>query len=156
VIESTSRGALAEIRQALEALRAETNFAPAPGLDDLSELVVRAGSAGVPVELEVTADGVALPDGVGLAVYRIVQESLTNVVKHAAPAHCRASVVVGPGEVRVEVTDDGRSGGDPGSVGQGIIGMRERVAVYGGQFTAGPRPGGGFTVTARIPYRAAT
>ncbi|WP_343973322.1 ATP-binding protein, partial [Streptosporangium amethystogenes] len=88
-----------------------------------------------------------------LAVYRIVQEALTNVVRHAAPARCRVSVEASAGEVRVEVADDGP--GErmlPGGRGHGLVGMRERVAVYGGSLTAGRRPEGGFGISARMPY----
>ena len=97
----------------------------------------------------------AVPESVGLAVYRIVQEAVTNVVKHAAPAACRATVTVRPDEVRVEVTDDGRRPVLPAGSGHGLIGMRERVALHGGEFSAGPRSGGGFAVTASLPYRVA-
>jgi signal transduction histidine kinase len=98
------------------------------------------------------------PQGIQLAAYRIVQEALTNVIRHAAPARCRVSVTAGPGALRVEVTDDGpghrtltgpAAGAGPG---HGLVGMRERVAVYGGTFHAGPRPGGGFGVLATLPY----
>jgi signal transduction histidine kinase len=157
VIESTSRGALAEMRQLLGVLRADgtgAELSPTPGLTGLPALVERAGRVGVPVELDVRGAR-RLPEGVALSVYRIVQEALTNVVRHAAPARCRVSIVAGPGEVRVEVTDDGPgarvSPADrPG--GHGLIGMRERVLMYGGSFHAGPRPGGGFGVSARLPY----
>jgi signal transduction histidine kinase len=155
-IESTSRTALAEMRQLLGVLRAGgdgAELAPAPGPAGLSALAERAEQAGVPVELEVRGLEL-LPEGVGLSVYRIVQEALTNVVRHAAPARCRISVVAGFAEVRVEVTDDGpgarmRPAGAP--PGHGLIGMRERVLMYGGSFHAGPRPGGGFGVSAHLP-----
>ncbi|WP_203922791.1 sensor histidine kinase [Rugosimonospora africana] len=157
VIESTSRTALAEMRQLLGVLRSgpdAAQLAPAPGLDGLPTLVERAEQAGVPVELDVRGAD-RLPEGVALSVYRIVQEAVTNVVRHAAPARCGVSIVVGRGEVRVEVADDG-----PGKrvlppdrhAGHGLIGMRERVLMYGGSFHAGPRPDGGFTVSARLPY----
>ncbi|GAA4244272.1 histidine kinase [Dactylosporangium darangshiense] len=95
-------------------------------------------------------------EAVGLAVYRIVQEALTNVVKHAAPAKCRVRVVVGRDEVRVEVTDDGSRSVRVNGIGHGLIGMRERVAMHGGTFSAGPREGGGFGVTARLPVGSPT
>ncbi|WP_440070853.1 histidine kinase [Streptosporangium sp. OZ121] len=159
VIETTSRGALAEMRQLLGVLRSDLDadlgappaLAPSPGLAGLAGLAERASMAGVRVELDVRATG--LPEGVELSVHRIVQEALTNVVRHAAPARCRVSVEASGGEVRVEVADDGP--GErvlPGGPGHGLIGMRERVAVYGGSFTAGRRPEGGFGVSARIPY----
>jgi signal transduction histidine kinase len=153
VIESTSRGSLAEMRHLLGVLRSEVDgaeLAPAPGLAAIPQLASRASSAGVPVTLEVPPDA-ALPEGVGLAVYRIVQEAVTNVVRHAAPARCRVTVSVGEDDVRVEVTNDGPVVRLAGPSGHGLIGMRERVAMYGGTFTAGPRPSGGFAVSATIP-----
>ncbi|WP_242613562.1 sensor histidine kinase [Herbihabitans rhizosphaerae] len=162
VIERTSRDALTEMRRLLGVLRAESDsaagdaeLAPAPGVADLPELADRARMAGVPLALDVRVDE-ELPEAAGLTVYRIVQEALTNVVKHAAPARCAVSVVADGGQVRIEVTDDG-----PGTRmlpgtggGHGLIGMRERVMMYDGTFTAGPRPKGGFAVTARIPYQS--
>ncbi|MER5650530.1 sensor histidine kinase [Streptosporangium sp. NPDC002524] len=155
VIETTSRGALAEMRRMLGVLRSDLgpspDLAPSPGLSDLGVLAERASMAGVRVELDVRATG--LPEGVELSVYRIVQEALTNVVRHAAPARCRVSVEASGGEVLVEVSDDGP--GErllPGGPGHGLIGMRERVAMYGGSLTAGRRPEGGFGISARIPY----
>ncbi|GAA4071207.1 sensor histidine kinase [Actinomadura miaoliensis] len=159
VIESASRGALAEMRQLLGVLRtggpADAELAPAPGLAGLAGLVERAALAGVRVELELRVG--ELPEGVALSAYRIVQEALTNVVKHAAPARCRVLVEADGHEVRIEVTDDGPGARtlppDPApGAGHGLIGMRERAMMYGGDFTAGPRPEGGFAVRARLPY----
>jgi len=162
VIETISRGSLTEMRRMLGVLRAEGDeeiaLAPAPGLADIPALAERARQAGVGVDLDVS--GVDdLPDGVALAVYRIVQEALTNVVKHAAPADSHVLVAGAYGEVRVEVVDDGpghrqlpeRFSDEPG---HGLAGMRERVMMYDGVFEAGRRPGGGFAVRARIPYAA--
>ena len=188
VIESTSRGALAEMRHLLGVLRNDgadlggntgvdgvaasgdsAPLRPAPGLAQLPDLTRRAAAAGVPVELEVSTSD-PLPDGVELSVYRIVQEAVTNVVRHAAPARCRVRVEARAGVVAVQVTDDGpgvrtlpdpnagvgEHDGDPGPRGgHGLVGMRERVAMYGGTFDAGPRPAGGFEVSARIPYERA-
>jgi signal transduction histidine kinase len=157
VIEQTSRTALAEMRHLLSMLRSDADgveLHPAPGLAGLPALAELVRHAGVPVELDVRG-GDRLPEGAALSVYRIVQEALTNVIRHAAPARCRVSVVAGPDEAYVEVTDDGPG---PGAlppdrrVGHGLIGMRERVLMYGGSFHAGPRPEGGFGVSARIPY----
>jgi signal transduction histidine kinase len=150
VISETSRAALTEMRSLLGVLRSDADLAPPPGLDGLAELADRASLAGVRVSLDVR--GSAVPEGVGLSVYRIVQEALTNVVKHAAPASCTVVVDVTPSSVRVEVTDDGPGVKELG-VGHGLIGMRERVAVYGGTFSAGPGPGGGFRVAAELPIR---
>ncbi|MEV0129222.1 sensor histidine kinase [Dactylosporangium sp. NPDC050688] len=154
VIEATGRGALLEMRRALGILRDETPYAPAPGLADLETLAGQASYGDVQVRLEVTgpAPPEAVPESVGLAAYRIVQEALTNVVKHAAPATCRVAVTVGPADVRVDVTDDGRRPVRGQGAGHGLIGMRERAALHGGEFSAGPRAGGGFAVSARLPY----
>ncbi|QKW40481.1 sensor histidine kinase [Actinomadura sp. NAK00032] len=152
VIETTSRGSLAEMRHLLGVLRTDADLGPAPGLADLTALAERAAMAGVHVDLDV--DAPVLPEGVALSTYRIVQEAVTNVVKHAAPARCRVRVRADGERVRVDVTDDGPGvrvlpGGDGG---HGLIGMRERVMMYGGDFTAGPRRGGGFAVSADFPY----
>lgn len=153
VIEATSREALVEMRRLLGVLRngGEPESAPAPDLTGLPDLVRRAAAAGVRIDLEMR--GVeGLPDAVGLSAYRIVQESVTNMVKHAAPADARITVVADNRELVIEATDDGPGSRQlPGPEGHGLIGMRERVATYGGEFTAGPRPDGGFAVQARIP-----
>jgi signal transduction histidine kinase len=147
IIEETSRATLNDMRRMLGVLRSETSLAPAPSVSSLPSLADRARAAGVDVTMTVTLGEVS--SALGMSVYRIVQESLTNVVKHAGPVRCSVSVVASDGEVRVDVEDDG-PGGSVG-VGHGLIGMRERVAMYGGTFDAGPRPGGGFMVSARIP-----
>jgi signal transduction histidine kinase len=149
VIEATSRDTLNEMRQMLGVLRSETaDLAPAPGLSGLSELAERARHAGVSVTM--TAPSTTLPSGLEMSVYRIVQEALTNVVKHAGPVSCTVDVTASEKEVRISVVDSG-PGGTPGS-GHGLIGMRERVMMYGGTFAAGPAPAGGFAVSASIPY----
>ncbi len=154
VIEATSRDALTEMRHMLGVLRSETDvdLAPAPGLSGLPTLAERAALAGVHVDLDVRgADD--LPEGVELSIYRIAQESLTNVVKHAAPARCRVRIEADGREVLIEVTDDGPGHRVlPHTAGHGLTGMRERVMMYGGAFTAGPRREGGFGVSARLPY----
>jgi signal transduction histidine kinase len=135
------------------------SLAPVPGLADLDGLLAEVAKAGLAVRLRVEGTPSPLPPGVDLSAYRIVQEALTNVVKHAGPA--RAQVVVGYRDhaVTVEVTDDGRgvtapTGDGPARVGHGLIGMRERVAAFGGDLEAGPCPGGGFRVAARLPLVA--
>ncbi|WP_235921954.1 sensor histidine kinase [Lentzea tibetensis] len=150
VISDTSRTALAEMRHLLGVLRSDASLAPAPGLAALPDLVDRAAMAGVTVSLDVRGS-LDVPPGVSLSAYRIVQESVTNVVKHATPASCAVSVEITDALVRIDVTDDG-----PGSLapmGHGLLGMRERVAVYDGTFSAGPLAAGGFQVRAELPYR---
>ncbi|GAA3628301.1 histidine kinase [Lentzea atacamensis] len=151
VISETSRAALTEMRGLLGVLRSDADLAPSPGLDGLADLADRASLAGVRVALDVRGDSV-VPEGVGLSAYRIVQEALTNVVKHAAPASCTVLVEVEPASVRIEVADDGPGVRELG-VGHGLIGMRERVAVYDGTFSAGPGVDGGFRVAAELPIR---
>ena len=157
-ISAASREALAEMRHVLAVLRpdATADLSPQPGLEALPELVKRLDSGGLPVRLDLEA--MELPPGVALAVYRIVQESLTNVLKHAGPG-ATASVTVArdAASVRVSVLDDGSgpvSSGPVGSLprtGHGIVGMRERVAVYGGTLSISARPAGGTEVVATIP-----
>jgi signal transduction histidine kinase len=162
-IEATSRAALTELRRLLGVLRQEGepqgSLAPVPGLADLDSLLAEVAKAGLGVQLRVEGTPSPLPAGLDLSAYRIVQEALTNVVKHAGPA--RAQVVVGyrDQEVTVEVTDNGRgvtapTDDGPARVGHGLIGMRERVAAFGGALEVGPRPGGGFRVAARLPLAA--
>ena len=157
VIETASRAALAEMRHLLGALRSGTvdevvDLRPAPGLSDVDELVERARAAGVEVDARIR--GVAgLPEGIDRSAYRIVQEALTNVIRHAAPAGCVLVVEVDGGELRIDVTDDGRATGTFAD-GHGLIGMRERVALYGGVFDARPLADRGFAVRARIPCGA--
>jgi signal transduction histidine kinase len=159
-IEATSRAALEELRRLLGVLRQadgpQGDLAPVPGLADLEGLLAELAKAGLAVKLRVNGTRPPLPAGVDLSAFRIVQEALTNVVKHAGSA--RAQVVIGYGEqdVKVEVTDDGRgavtsvSDGRAGT-GHGLIGMRERVAAFGGDLEIGPGPDGGFRVAARLP-----
>jgi signal transduction histidine kinase len=161
VIEDTSKDALTEMRRLLDVLRTDDagadELVPAPSLGDLPELVRRAAGAGVHIELDLHAADADVPAGVGLSTYRIVQEALTNVVRHAAPAHCQVTVTAEGGEVRIEVLDDGPcrrllpAGHDPG---HGLAGMRERALVCGGELTAGPLEDRGFRVKARLPYPA--
>jgi signal transduction histidine kinase len=162
-IETASRAALEELRRLLGVLRQDDgdephgSLAPVPGLADLDTLLAEVGKAGLAVRLRVEGVRPELPAGVDLSAYRIVQEALTNVVKHAGPARAQVVVCYGDREVAVEITDDGK--GAPGDgrtakVGHGIIGMRERVALFGGDLEAGPLPGGGFRVAARLPFAA--
>lgn len=164
VIEATGRDALTEMRRMLDVLRADSDTTPAsgadddddrapmPGLADLEPLTALAAEAGVRTHLQVRGSR-DLPEGIALSTYRIVQEALTNVIKHAAPAECRVLVDITDSDIALEVTDDGPGGRlrPVAEGGHGIIGMRERVNLYGGEFTAGPRPEGGYLVTARLP-----
>jgi len=153
-ISVTSRTTLTEIRRLLGVLRADGDaaYAPAPGLADLPALVADVGSAGVAVDVVVDGTPGDLPPGVDLTAYRIVQEALTNVLKHAGPAHVTVTVGYAPDAVTLEVVDDGRgTNGRDTAGGHGIVGMRERVGVYGGSLEVGPRLGGGFRVAARLP-----
>ncbi|MEW2114192.1 sensor histidine kinase [Streptomyces sp. NPDC005474] len=148
LIETTGRESMLEMRAMLGMLRSENGDpTPAPRLRDLHALAANAG-----IEVDLHVDTGDLPEGVGLAVYRIVQEALTNVAKHAGTG-CRVRVAVPEaGVVEVEVTDDGRATPRDDGGGYGLVGMRERCLAYGGQLTAGPRPEGGFRVVARLPY----
>jgi signal transduction histidine kinase len=156
-VEEAGRQALAELRRLLGILRAGEAHAaltPQPGLAQVEGLVVQARAAGLPVDLFVAGEARALPRGVELAAYRIVQESLTNARKHAGQAKAQVIVRYGDGALELEITDDGRgrSAGHPG--GHGLVGMRERAALYGGELRAGPRSEGGFGVHARLPLEA--
>jgi len=130
--------------------------APAPSMAGLADLVARVRDAGLGVSVHVDSDIPQLPTSVDLAAYRIVQEALTNVMKHGGPV-AFVDVHCSDGDLVIEVADAGRPHGiGPDTAGneasgQGLIGMRERVAIYGGSFTAGPRPDGGFVVTAQLP-----
>ncbi|MHA5048837.1 sensor histidine kinase [Streptomyces sp. SD15] len=157
-VEAAGRTAMSELRQVMGLLTMASDgspenvdLAPQPGLDRLDELVSRVRGTGVPIELTVTGTPRELPAGVDLAAYRVVQEALTNAVKHAAGASVTVAVTYAPGELRVDVQD---SGGVPTSAegnGRGLIGLRERLAVYGGTLHNGRRPRGGYRVGAVIP-----
>ena len=164
-ISATSRGTLTELRRLLGVLRDSEgvrSHAPAPGLSDLPHLVDDVRTAGVPATLHVEGHNPGIVHaGVELSAYRIVQEALTNVIKHAGkPTRVDVTVRYAPYALAVEVVDDGRGvaaqsrNGDPGveGSGHGLIGMRERVEVWGGELTVGPAPGGGYRVKAQLPY----
>ncbi|MEV4672077.1 sensor histidine kinase [Actinomadura sp. NPDC049382] len=154
-IEATSRDTLSGLRRMLSALRADdpAPLGPAPGLADLDRLAAATADAGVAVDIRRTGEPRALPPDVDLSAYRIVQEAVTNVVRHAGTDRCRVTIDYRDGELAIEVADDGR-GGVVGA-GYGLVGMRERVALLRGEFAAGPSPAGGFRVAARIPAPAA-
>jgi signal transduction histidine kinase len=152
-IEQTSARALGELRTTLGMLRdADDRRTPPPGLGQVEELVGMAREAGLDVKLEVASPARELPSAVDQAAYRILQESITNAIRHAGPARVTVSLTYGPDELQLRVADDGRGPLGTGTEGgRGIVGMRERVALLGGELTAGPRPGGGFQVQARLP-----
>ncbi|MDH6466098.1 signal transduction histidine kinase [Micromonospora sp. A200] len=155
-IEDTSRVTLREMRRLLDVLRTDAepaaDLTPQPGLAGIEALVEQVREAGLPVTLHVEGTPGPVEEGVSLTVYRIVQEALTNALKHAGEATAQVRLTVADGFLTVEVTDTGRGPGPgPDRIGHGLVGMRERVGLYGGTLRTGPRPGGGFRVSARIP-----
>jgi signal transduction histidine kinase len=155
-IERIGRGALTEMRRLVGMLRSDTNddLAPQPGLGDLPTLVTQVREAGLPVELRVEGEPRELPVGIELSAYRIVQEALTNALKHAGDAHASVHVRYGADSLELEIADDGLGGQAPvTSGGHGLAGMRERVALYGGRLDAGLEPSGGFAVRVLLPIR---
>jgi signal transduction histidine kinase len=155
-IEHIGRGALTEMRRLVGMLRSDGGepLAPQPGLDDLPTLVTQVREAGLPVELQVEGERRELPVGIELSAYRIVQEALTNALKHAGEAKAVVRVHYGPESLELEIVDDG-PGGSAAELGggHGLVGMRERVALYGGRLDAGRRPSGGFAVRVLLPTR---
>ncbi|MEO3804693.1 sensor histidine kinase [Nonomuraea sp. B1E8] len=156
-IEHTGRMAMSEMRNIVGVLRtdARAELGPQPGMDDLPALVEQMREAGLPTRLIVEGEPPPLPAGVDLAAYRLVQEGLTNSMRHAG-AGTTAVVTVrhAPHELDVRVADDGRgAAGAPARSGHGLLGIRERVALYGGTLSVGPLPGGGFEVRARFPLK---
>jgi signal transduction histidine kinase len=155
-VEEIGRGALTEMRRLVGMLRADEDdpLMPQPGLADLPHLVEQVREAGLPVELHVEGDPRELPVGLELSAYRIVQEALTNALKHAGEAHAIVRVHYLRDSLELEVVDDGPGAPAPAAGGgHGLVGMRERVALYGGRFEADRRPSGGFTVKALLPVR---
>ena len=126
-------------------------LAPQPGLADLDALVERVGHAGLPVRLTVEGEPTSLPRALDLSAYRIVQEGLTNALKHAQASRADVTVRYAPAELRIEVRDDGRGAGQGDGLGRGLVGVRERVKIYGGEMTAGAAAGGGFVLSTRLP-----
>ncbi|MEU1282112.1 sensor histidine kinase [Streptomyces sp. NPDC005805] len=155
-IKSASKEALGEVRQVLDTLRApgDAPRAPAPGLDRLPELVEQAARAGLAVDVRRTGPLPALPPGTDLAAFRVVQEALTNVVRHSGSRAARVVIAHDAGRLVIRVDDDGpATAREAGGSGNGLAGMRERAAALGGTIEAGPRPDGGFRVTAELPVR---
>jgi signal transduction histidine kinase len=163
VIERSSREALAEMRRLVTVLRYDNadsaERGPAPGVSQLHALVAGVVDAGVTVDVQTEGNLDGVPAGVSLAAYRVVQEALTNVVRHAGSTKARLDVRAGDDSVAIRVEDDGPAAGwqqpAPSGGGHGTIGMRERLELYGGTLSAGPREGGGWSVEARLPYIAA-
>ncbi|WP_422741541.1 sensor histidine kinase [Micromonospora sp. WMMD754] len=154
-VEETGRETLRELHRLLRVLDADAGvarLAPQPGLAGVPALVERARRAGLPVTLRMEGTSTAVAEGVALTAHRIVAEALRNVLAHAGPATALVRITVGGGVLTVEVVDTGRGPGrPPDRIGHGLVGMRERVALYGGILRTGPAPGGGFRVYARIP-----
>lgn len=154
---AASRDALLEMRRMLDALRTQATeaapYAPQPGLAEVDTLLDRVRAAGLEVELEHLGDGRPLPPGLDLCAYRVVQESLTNVLRHAGPARARVQIDRGERVLTVRVDDDGTGVTVPSTPagGRGVAGMRERAELYGGTLEAGPLPGGGYAVVLRLP-----
>ena len=154
VVEQTGREALAEMRRMVGVLRHAEEapaLAPQPSLEQIEKLVQHARDRGLPVELQIEGDPVELPTGIDLTAYRLVQEGLTNAIKHAGANRAEVLVRYAAGHVEVTVSDDGSGAGDGDGGGHGLVGMRERVSVYGGKLEAGSRPEGGFRLRATLP-----
>jgi signal transduction histidine kinase len=152
-VEKTGRTALAEMRRLLGAMRRDgdgVELGPQPGLDALDALLAEVERAGLPVRLDVDGDPAPLPPAIDLSAYRIVQEGLTNALKHARASQAGVTLRYAPDELQIEVRDDGDGvgGGDPGF---GLVGVRERVKIYGGEMSAGAADGGGFVLRTRLP-----
>ena len=153
-VERAGRMALAEMRRLLAAMRSDGDgleLGPQPGLDGLDSLLDEVGRAGLPVELHVDGEPFPLPRGIELSAYRIVQEGLTNALKHAQASDADVTVRYRPDELKIEVRDNGRSGVTGDGLGHGLVGIRERVKIYGGEMTAGVVPDGGFVLSTRLP-----
>jgi signal transduction histidine kinase len=154
IVEKTGREALAEMRRMVGVLRRPEEapaLAPQPSIEHLDKLVEQVREAGLPVQLRVEGDPLPLPAGLDLTAYRLVQEGLTNALKHARAQHAEVLVHYSDGHVELTVSDDGRGAGDRDGGGHGLVGMRERITVYGGELEAGPRPEGGYRLRARLP-----
>jgi signal transduction histidine kinase len=153
-VEQAGRTALAEMRRLLGAMRSNADgvaLGPQPGLDSLESLLEDLRGAGLPVQLQLEGNPLQLPRAIDLSAYRIVQEALTNTLKHAHASQADVTVRYEPNHVELEVRDDGQGMGSSNGTGHGLVGIRERVKIYGGQMTAGPATDGGFVLTARLP-----
>ena len=142
------------MRSLLAAMRREgeeAELVPQPGLDGLDLLVDEISRAGLPVELHIDGEPVPLPRGIDLSAYRIVQEGLTNALKHAQASDADVTVRYRPDELEIEVRDNGLGSSTTDGLGHGLVGVRERVKIYGGEMTAGTANGGGFVLSTRLP-----
>jgi signal transduction histidine kinase len=156
-IESAGREALSEMRRLLELMRRDDEqvaLAPQPTLTHLDTLLESVRAAGLPVDLRIDGEPTHLPRGVDLSAYRIVQEALTNALKHAGPARARVTVTYAEDRLGLEIADDGAGGTNAHEQGHGLLGMRERVALHGGSLRSGAQPGGGYAVSVRLPLDA--
>ena len=157
-IERTGQEALAEMRRLLGAMRRDdedAELAPQPGLGELDPLLQAFRRAGLPVDLRVEGDARPLPRALDLSAYRIIQEGLTNALKHARASRAEVLVRYGGRDLRIEVRDDGEGTAADDGHGHGLVGVRERVKIYGGEMTAGAVNGGGFALTTRLPLEGA-
>jgi signal transduction histidine kinase len=153
-VERAGRNALAEMRHLLGAMREDgedLELAPQPSLDEVDMLLDEVRRAGLPVELHVEGDPVPLPRAIELSAYRIVQEGLTNALKHARASQADVTIGYAPTELRIEVRDDGAGSGAGDGLGHGLVGIRERVKIYGGEMSAGSANGHGFVLSTRLP-----
>jgi signal transduction histidine kinase len=153
-VERAGRTALAEMRRLLGAMRRDGDgleLTPQPGLDGLDSLLDEIGRAGLPVELHVDGERFPLPRAIDLSAYRIVQEGLTNALKHARASNADVTLRYAPDELEIEVRDDGDGGAKSDGPGYGLVGVRERVKIYGGEMSAGAATGGGFILSTRLP-----
>ncbi len=156
-VEQAGRTALAEMRGLLAAMRRdgeEAELTPQPGLDGLDSLLEEIERAGLPVQLHVDGEPVALPRGIDLSAYRIVQEGLTNALKHARASNAEVTVRYRPDELQIEISDNGEGSSTSNGLGHGLVGVRERVKIYGGQMSAGSANGSGFILSTRLPLSA--
>jgi signal transduction histidine kinase len=153
-VEQAGRTALAEMRRLLGAMRRDgdgVELGPQPGLDGLDSLLEDVGRAGLPVRVQMDGGPAPLPRAIDLSAYRIVQEGLTNALKHARASHADVTLRYAPDELQIEVRDDGKGGAGNGGPGYGLVGIRERVKIYGGEMNAGATPEGGYVLSARLP-----
>ena len=153
-VEQAGRTALAEMRGLLAAMRRdgdEAELSPQPGLEGLDSLLEEIGRAGLPVKLHVDGEPASLPRGIDLSAYRIVQEGLTNALKHARASNADVTVRYRPHELQIEVRDNGEGSSTSDGLGHGLVGVRERVKIYGGEMSAGTANGSGFILSTRLP-----